>query len=162
LTYIFGATASAAAYRRDLFEDIGLFDETFFAYMEDVDFALRAQMAGWKCTYYPPARAYHMVSATGGGKFASYHVARNTIYLIAKNFPLALFQKAFGRIVGAQSQRFFDALKHWRGEAARATMYGVLMGILTAPRMVGKRRHIMQKRTLSDEDMFALLAQYCD
>ena len=63
---IFGACAGAAVYRRAALEAVGEFDATFFAFMEDVDWALRAQLAGWTCRYVPSAVAYHMGSATLG------------------------------------------------------------------------------------------------
>src|ERR1700722_699295 len=53
--YILGACGGAALYRRVLFDDIGLFDEDYFAYLEDVDLGLRAQNAGYKCIYVPTA-----------------------------------------------------------------------------------------------------------
>lgn len=67
--YVFGACAGAALYRREMLEDIKLgdeyFDEDFFAYFEDVDFDWRAQLAGWKCLYVPPAVAYHERGGSG-------------------------------------------------------------------------------------------------
>src|SRR5512138_3034202 len=48
---VFGACAGAALYRKEMLDEIGLFDEDFFLYMEDVDLAFRAKLAGWKCVY---------------------------------------------------------------------------------------------------------------
>jgi len=57
-------SASAALYRREMLEEIGLFDEDFFAYREEVDLAWRAQLRGWQCVYNPNAVAYHVHSYT--------------------------------------------------------------------------------------------------
>jgi GT2 family glycosyltransferase len=62
---VFGACAGAALYRREMLQEIGLFDEDFFAYLEDVDLAWRARRLGWRCLYVPTARVLHRHSATG-------------------------------------------------------------------------------------------------
>src|SRR5271170_8065038 len=62
--YVFGATAAAALYRRQMIEDISIvgefFDPDFFVYREDADVAWRAQLMGWRCVYTPLARGYHV------------------------------------------------------------------------------------------------------
>jgi hypothetical protein len=86
---VFGPCGGAALYRRAMLDEIGLFDEDFFAYLEDVDLAWRARRAGWRCLYAPAARVLHRHSATGveGSPFKSYHLGRNKVWLIAKNYP---------------------------------------------------------------------------
>ncbi|HLF24916.1 MAG TPA: glycosyltransferase family 2 protein [Anaerolineae bacterium] len=87
---VFGPCAGAALYRRAMLEQIGLFDEDFFAYLEDVDLAWRARLAGWRCLYIPAARVYHIHSATAieGSAFKHRLLGRNKVWLIAKNYPL--------------------------------------------------------------------------
>jgi GT2 family glycosyltransferase len=86
---VWGACAGAALYRRDAIAEAGGFDERFFAYMEDVDLALRMRLAGWTCRY-EPAIARH----AGRGSSAQLRrsvegwTARNTLLLVAKAFPL--------------------------------------------------------------------------
>jgi GT2 family glycosyltransferase len=64
MEYVFGATAAAALYRREMIDDISLdgdfFDPDFFAYREDADVAWRAQLLGWRCVYSPAAVAHHV------------------------------------------------------------------------------------------------------
>jgi GT2 family glycosyltransferase len=86
---IFGASAGAALYRRSMLHEIGLFDEAFFAYLEDVDLAWRAQWAGWKALFVPTARVLHFHSGTGkeGSYFKNWHLGRNKIWVVAKNYP---------------------------------------------------------------------------
>ena len=86
---IFGACGGAALYRRAMLDEIGLFDEDFFAYLEDVDLAWRARGVGWRCLYVPAARVYHAHSATGveGSPFKSFQLGRNKVWLLAKNYP---------------------------------------------------------------------------
>ena len=61
---VVAASAAAAFYRRALFDEIGLFDEDFFMYLEDVDWSLRAQLAGHRCLYLPEAVVYHVEAAS--------------------------------------------------------------------------------------------------
>lgn len=86
-TEVFGASAGAALYRKEMLERIGGFDGSFFVFLEDVDVAWRARMAGWRCLYEPRAIAYHHHSATAGhaSPFKHFHVGRNRIRLLAKN-----------------------------------------------------------------------------
>ncbi len=86
---VFGACAGAALYRRSMLEQIGLFDEDFFAYLEDVDLAWRAQAAGWRALYVPAARVVHHHSGTSveGSPFKSQLLGRNKLWLLTKNYP---------------------------------------------------------------------------
>lgn len=92
---LFGASGGASLYRTELFRQIGLFDEDFFAYYEDVDISFRAQMAGWKVYYQPKAEVYHKVSGTSSkmGDFARFHSAKNFLLLYARNMPTRLYWK---------------------------------------------------------------------
>lgn len=88
---IFSACAGAAIYRRAVFDEIGLFDETHFAYLEDIDVAWRARIAGWTNRYTPAAVVHHIGSATSGSVYNDFKIrysSRNSIYLIYKNMPL--------------------------------------------------------------------------
>lgn len=88
---VFSSCAGAAMYRKDILEKIGLFDESFFAYMEDVDIGYRARTHGYKNIYCPDAICYHIGSATSGSKYNEFKIrlaARNNIYVPYKNMPL--------------------------------------------------------------------------
>lgn len=84
---VFGVSGGAALYRRRMLDEIGGFDESFFAYLEDVDVAWRARMRGWRALYCPTAIAYHHHSATlvHGSPLKYFLVGRNRIRLLAKN-----------------------------------------------------------------------------
>ncbi len=88
---VFSACAGAAIYRSSVFEEIGLFDEVHFAYLEDIDVSWRARIAGYRCRYIPEAVVHHVGSATSGSvynEFKTRYSSRNNIYLIYKNMPL--------------------------------------------------------------------------
>lgn len=88
--HIFSACAGAAIYRRQIFEEIGYFDEMHFAYLEDIDVGYRAKIAGYFSLYCPKAVVYHVGSGTSGSKYNPFKVrlaARNNVYLNVKNMP---------------------------------------------------------------------------
>jgi GT2 family glycosyltransferase len=155
---VFGAMGGAAAYRRAMLADVGFFDELFFMYLEDVDLAFRAQLRGWSCWYEPRARVYHLGSATGGGVLASFYNGRNSIRLIAKNFPAGLVPRLLAGIVRNQVRRSMAALEAWRGAAARATLRGQLVGLAGLPRHLADRAPVQRRRRLSDGAVLALLS----
>jgi GT2 family glycosyltransferase len=83
-------SGSAALYRREMLEEIGLFDESFFLYCEDTDLGLRARWAGWECLYVPEAVVEHRYSHSSGKASAlkAYYVERNRLFVIFKNFSV--------------------------------------------------------------------------
>ncbi len=92
---VFGASGGASLYNAKMFRDIGLFDERFFAYFEDVDISFRAQLARWSVMYIPSAVAYHHVGGTSSklGDFTRYHSIKNFLMLYTKNMPAKLYWK---------------------------------------------------------------------
>lgn len=87
---VFSACAAAAIYRRQVFDEIGLFDEMHFAYLEDIDVGYRARLYGYENLYCPDAAVYHAGSGTSGSRYNSFKVrlaARNNVYLNYKNMP---------------------------------------------------------------------------
>lgn len=120
---VFGPCGGAALYRRAMLDQIGLFDEDFFAYYEDVDLAWRARRAGWNCLYVPQAEVIHAHSATGRRVpgLKRYLLGRNKWWTIAKNYSAALLWRRWPAMLlydlalacGATIQdRRLDA---WRG-----------------------------------------------
>ena len=91
---IFSACGGAALYRKSILEEIGVFDELFFAYYEDVDLSWRANNFGYKNVYCPTARCRHICGATTGAvrynPFKSIQSGRNSILLPYKNQPLLM------------------------------------------------------------------------
>lgn len=150
---VFGGCGGAVAYRRELWSALGGFDEQFWMYLEDADFAFRAQLLGWESLFVPNARVYHHLSATGGGELASYFVGRNTIWMIAKNMPRTLLWRNLPRILWAQLAVTVSALQHIRGKAAQARVRGQLAGVLGLPNILRKRATIQPRRILDDFEL---------
>lgn len=147
---VFGGCGGAVAYRREVWSALGGFDERFWMYLEDADFAFRAQLLGWDARFVPEARVYHHLSATAGGALAGYYVGRNTIWMIAKNMPRSLLLRNIRTIVGTQLQIAWDALRHWRGEAARARLRGQMAGLIGLTGALAQRRLIQPRRVRDD------------
>ncbi len=136
---VFGPCAGAALYRRAMLDEIGLFDEAFFAYLEDVDMAWRARRAGWRCLYAPAARVLHCHSATGveGSPFKSFHLGRNKVWLIVRNYP---FKQLW---MYAPLVALYDAAAVMYALAARRDIHalrGRLAGLAGAGKMWRKRQ----------------------
>ena len=154
--YVFSACGGSAAYRRSMLDQIGLLDEDFFFSCEDVDLGWRAQLAGWHCVYAPKAVVYHKLNATGGGATASFYDGRNFLWLIAKDYPSSLWKIYRGVIIRKQWTLFVEALRAWRGEAARARIRGMLAGLIGLPKMLRKRRAVQAAR-VDDAYLLSLL-----
>lgn len=102
VTEIFGVSGGAALFRRDMLDQLGGFDETFFMFLEDGDLAWRARMAGWRSLYVPSAVAYHDHSATSvhGSRLKHFLVGRNRVRLLAKNMDGRHLRRCGALIVG--------------------------------------------------------------
>jgi len=151
--YVFSACGGSPTYRRVMLDQVGLLDDDFFFSLEDIDLGWRAQLTGWRCLYTPRAVVYHHLSATGGGVTASYYDGRNLIFVLVKNYPGALWRKYGGLVLRAQLKLAFEALRAWRGAAARARLRGMLAGVWGMWRMWPKRRRIQRMRTVSIDDL---------
>lgn len=86
---VFGPSAGAALYRREMLEDIGLFDEDFWGYLEDLDLAWRGRLAGWVGRFAPRSIVHHKYSAsTGFHSTLKIRVSeRNRIWTLVRNYP---------------------------------------------------------------------------
>ncbi len=153
--YVFGATAAAALYRREMIDDIEVqgefFDADFFVYREDADVAWRAQLMGWKCLYAPYAKGYHVRKALPGNRRAlpaeiNMHSVKNRFLLRMKNITPNLYRQNFLAITlrdlvviaccvlweHTSLRAFPFLLKNWKG-------------------VMAKRREIMSRQRVDDE-----------
>ena len=140
---VFGPCAGAAAYRRSALEELAeqghVLDEDLVMYCEDVDLNLRARLSGLRTIYVPRAVVYHKLSATGGGKLASYYCGRNFMLVWAKNMPATLIRRFWPALLRAQIGFALESLWHVREEAARARLRGQLAGLRALPDFIRKR-----------------------
>ena len=116
-TEIFAASGGASLYRIKMLEQIGLFDQDFFAYYEDVDLSFRAQLAGWKVRYVPTAKVHHQIGATSGKikGFSTYQTMKNQQLLLYKNLPASFKRRVWKRFTLAHSLFFLRAVARGQG-----------------------------------------------
>lgn len=135
---VFGPCAGAALYRREMLEQIGLFDEDFYTYYEDIDLAWRAQRAGWRCLYVPTARVLHYHSATGGKASPRkiFLLSRNRWWTIAKNVDARDLWWSLVLIAGYDLASLLYQLYRQRNFAPLRARWQALAGL---PKMLAKR-----------------------
>jgi GT2 family glycosyltransferase len=167
------ASGCAMLLRRALLADVGLFDERLFAYCEDTDLGLRAQLAGWHCRAVPSAVVYHRYSGSSGeySPLKAFLVERNRLWVATRclPWPLLLASPAFtllrlaAQAYGALSGR--GAAGRFTRERSRAALLGVLARALAAglrawPRAWRERRVIQARRRIGSSEALAWLARY--
>jgi GT2 family glycosyltransferase len=145
---VFGATGGASLYKIEVFKQIGLFDEDFFLYFEDVDISFRAQLAGWKVTYNPKAIAYHKQGASSKKipGIALNKTFANLPQLFIKNVPYGLIWHIGIRFKLAYFLFFWNAVLKGNGWQA---FRGVLRSIVMTPAALIKRRKIQKNKKVS-------------
>ncbi len=161
---VMGASAGAAVYRRSAFARVGLFDEEYFLYLEDVDWCLRAGLLGLPCVYAPDAVVYHVEGGSDPerqgfldrGESArrnlhtpqrTYWITRNRVRLLCKNFPAALAVRLAPWVLYGFARSFlFHALK---SGLAASFLRGLWHGLAGIPRCLELRREIQRRRTVS-------------
>jgi GT2 family glycosyltransferase len=154
---VFGACGGAAAYRRAMLREIGLFDEELVAYCEDVDLNWRAQLAGHRCMFVPSARVYHKLSATGAGPLASYFVGRNMILVLAKDMPGPIIGRHWVSIFFAQVRFAVHSILHFREPAARARLAGQAASLRYLPKFLTKRSLVQRSRKVRNNYLESIL-----
>ncbi len=153
--YVFGATAAAALYRRQMIEDISIlgefFDPDFFVYREDADVAWRAQLMGWRCVYTPLARGYHVRNVLPGNRRAlpaviNMHSVKNRFLMRIKNMTPDLYRRNWLSITGRDLVVLGACLLH-EHSSLKAFVYLAR----NWRRVVAKRHEIMRRRRAKDD-----------
>jgi GT2 family glycosyltransferase len=137
---VFGPCAGAALYRRTMLDEIGLFDEDFFIYMEDVDLAFRARLAGWACRFIPSARVTHFMGGTTGinSDLSVFYGNRNLLWNMIKNFPSRTLLISLPWIIGRNCADIPYYTLQGKGLTIIRAKAGALRGIF---RMMRKRKN---------------------
>lgn len=152
------APMTAAIFRKSLFDQVGLLDENFGSYLEDVDFGIRCALAGIEGAYIPAAVAYHLGSATLGtwNSDTVKQISRNQILITVKHFK----GQPLWPIVAGQLLWGFVALRHSRGASY---LGGKISGWKTARALYREKISISagvsSLITRSERQIFALQKQ---
>jgi len=155
-TEIFAASGAASMYRVAMLKEIGLLDQDFFAYYEDVDISFRAQLAGWKVAFVPEAVVYHNTGATSSKikGFTTYQTMKNQPLLLYKNVPRKYLWRIGWRFTIAHVLFFLKAFTRKQGWAA---FTGDMKGteLLFAARR--QRKIIQREKKVSDEYIWNII-----
>ncbi len=148
---VFSASGCASLYRSEVFSNIGLFDDDFFAYFEDVDISYRAQLAGIKIGYEPSAIVWHRIGSTSSkiSGFGAYQTAKNLPLLFIKNTPLSLIPHIGIRFFIFYWTLFLSSL--FKPGLGLPVMKGALMAFVLTPKALYKRHRIQKNRVVSSE-----------
>jgi len=145
---VFGATGGASLYRVKMLQEIGLFDENFFAYYEDVDLSFRAQLAGWKVIYTPKAIAHHKVGASSSKipGLTTYMTVKNMPWLFWKNVPMRLLPTVLPRFTIAYLSIVISSL--FKGRFIPVAK-GLFVASLLTPKKLIERHKIQSNKKVS-------------
>lgn len=155
-TLIFGASGGASMYRVDMLRQIGLFDQDFFAYYEDIDISFRAQLAGWKVGYVPKAVVYHEQGKTSRKLkgFTVYHSFKNFPMVVVKDVPKGLLHVIVPRFLLSYGAFLASAILRGRGWDA---LRGIGAFLRLLPRKLAARRAIQKHKKVSVDYINSLL-----
>ena len=170
---VFFGSGCASLLRKEMLDEIGLFDDDFFAYAEDTDLGWRARLAGWKAYYVPEAVVYHHHSKQFGAysSLKAFLVERNRMWVAWKNFPLSILflwpfftlLRYFYQGIGALTRR--GASGKFGEESPPLLLIPIvfkafLNGLRGLPLVLNKRKQIQSKKKISSGECFRLFKKY--
>jgi GT2 family glycosyltransferase len=153
---IFSVGGAAALYRRAALEDVGPFDEDYFAYLEDVDWGFRARLAGYTARYEPAALGYHRGGATLGqiNAFSLFHLRRNQVWFVVKNYPGRELLRHAPAVIAFNLVEIAVAVKRRQLRIVLRAYAAALAGLPAAMR---KRRAIQRARRIGPDGLRAMV-----
>jgi len=163
-------SGAAGLYRREMLDEIGLFDESFFLYGDDAELGLRGRLAGWRCAFAPRAVAYHHYSRSVGAysSLKAFHVERNRVLVLLKLFPASLVAlspfytavrlalQAWGALSGRGAAGRF-ARDRSALELVTLTLRAYAAALRRAPAALRERRRLRPLRRLDTQAFLRLL-----
>jgi GT2 family glycosyltransferase len=154
LREVFSVTSAASFYKHEVFDRVGLMDDSLFMYGEDIDFGFRARLQGFRCLYVPDAVAYHERSATMGRNSPRQIrlMYRNGLTVYMKNMPWPLVRPIFWRVV----REWAASLRH--APHRTAALLGIMQAIRRLPKTLSDRRRIQQTRTATVDELIAAMS----
>ncbi|MDD4937814.1 MAG: glycosyltransferase family 2 protein [Candidatus Shapirobacteria bacterium] len=151
---IWGASAALVVYQKNIIQKIGLFDNDFFAYEEDVDISLRLAKLNYKTFYIPPAICYHLGGGTSNkmGNFRNRMDAKNWLYIIIKNYSAKEFWINLPSIFTERLRNLFSLIKITIKNYKLMSIYYLPIDIIKTygevliklPKMIKKRKQIQK------------------
>ncbi|MGQ9510070.1 MAG: glycosyltransferase family 2 protein, partial [Thermodesulfobacteriota bacterium] len=170
---VFFGSGCASLLKREMLEEIGLFDEDFFAYADDTDLGWRARQAGWKSLFVPNALVFHHHSGKFGNllPYKAFLLERNRIWVALKNFPIPLLillpYSSFIRYLFQGLALIF----HKKGPfsvSEKLSLPSLILIIIKAylsafmglPEILKKRKEIKKIRKICNKDYFTFFKRF--
>lgn len=163
----------AGLYRKKMLDEIGLFDEEFFAYADDVDLGLRGRLAGWECVYVPTAKVYHKYSSSSSAysSLKAFLVERNRIWVLLKYYPVEmilispfvtgarLLVHLYGALIGkGASGRFSEQSSIWHALTVLLKAWYSALGAF--PDIYKQRRAFSRLRRIGRSELYRLFCTF--
>ena len=170
---VLAPNGAAAVYRKTMLEDTGLFDERYFAYLEDLDIALRGWIMGYSCVYVPPAIVYHVKSASCGihSKEKAFYAERNRLWNLLKLFPVNLiilspaytlyryFMQAYAVFTKQGASHGF-VCKYSKSELAFVLVKALYTAILGTSYALKKRRKLNKRSRTNSKELSKIIKRF--
>jgi GT2 family glycosyltransferase len=150
--FVFGVCAGAGFYRKEIFENAGLFDEKFIAYYEDFDLSFRAELMGYKALYEPKAICYHKRGGTSTLFSTGYQTElceRNLVFLRFKNYPVSLYLLYQPLFLIARLKRYLFFYKDYSFRIFFCAVKGYFRGIFTVLSLFPERIKTQKSKIVS-------------
>ncbi len=153
---VWGASGGAVAYRRSALADVGIFDEGYFAYLEDVDLAWRLRGRGWQTQLAPQAQARHIYSATGGegSPLKRWLLARNRWRVLLRCVPAPILAQLWPQIIAYDLLACAQALL----SSQLTTITGRLASLQQLRALRHQRRQIQARYTATSAELARWIA----
>lgn len=163
----------AGLFRKKMIDEIGCFDEEFFAYADDVDLGLRARLAGWGCVYVPSAKVYHKYSASSSAysPFKAFLVERNRVWVLLKYYPVEMvlispfvtLRRLLVHLYGAL--RGTGASGRFSEQNSLMQALGILLrawcsALLALPHIIGQRQAFHPRRRIDRRELYRLFCTF--
>jgi hypothetical protein len=157
---IFSPCGASAVYRKTMLDDIGLLDEDFFAYLEDIDLGMRAHIAGYKGLFVHDSVIYHIGGASTDSELMSPWVykqnIRNMFLILFKDIPFPVFLICIPSMIFWHSAHLFYVIRR-RRELFKYYFIALYESLKLYRKMRLKRRGILGNKTISNSDLYQLL-----
>lgn len=151
---VWGTSAALVVYQKNIIQKIGMFDQDFFAYEEDVDLALRLAKFGYKTLYIPQAISYHLGGGTSNqmGNFRARMDVKNWFFIIIKNYSLKEITKNLPKITEERLRNLSYLIKTTIRSYKLKSIYYLPVSIVKTysqvlikfPKMINKRKQLQK------------------
>lgn len=152
---IFSMKGACMLFKKEVLEKTGLFDHNYFAYFEETDLCQRVWLAGYRISYIPDSRIFHIGGETSkkmNYSFINYHSYKNRIYTYLKNFEVITILKILPLHIFLCMIAILIYIFTFRFEMAFSIFRAILWNIIQIQKLLYDRQKIAELRRVSDND----------